>query len=153
MSKFADTVNKFSDMSGEERPNDISDDLPYVIVTAQSMDYDLIRTVPSALSGAATGLGYSHDALVVLSITQYIRNLGYHAVASMNDSALAIPLAVKAGLGECADTNTIGFVFIAAREIYLLLRGRALRDGDAGLHRVTAAAGSTQYHCAKHNGS
>ena len=93
-------VNKFSDMSGEERPNDISDDLPYAIITAQAMDYDLIRTVPSALSGAATGLGYSHDALVVLSIAQYIQNLGYRAVASMNDSALAIPLAIQAGLGE-----------------------------------------------------
>lgn len=64
------------------------------------MDYDLIRTVPSALSSAATGLGYSHDALVVLSIAQYIRNLAYNAIASMNDTALAIPLAIKAGLGE-----------------------------------------------------
>ncbi len=93
-------VNKFSDMSSTERPNDIPEGLDNVIVTAQAMDYDLVRTVPSALSGAATGLGYSHDALVVLSIAQYIRNLGYNAVASMNDSALAIPLAIKAGLGE-----------------------------------------------------
>lgn len=94
-------TNKFSDMSGTERPNDIPPDgLPYVIVTAQPMDYGLIKTVPSALSGAATGLGYSHDALVVLAVTQYIRNLGYQAVASMNDSALAIPLAIQAGLGE-----------------------------------------------------
>lgn len=94
-------TEKFSDMSGTERPNDIPlEGLPYVIVTAQPMDYDLIKTVPSALSGAATGLGYSHDALVVLAVTQYIRNLGYNAVASMNDSALAIPLAIQAGLGE-----------------------------------------------------
>ena len=93
-------THKFSDLSGTERPNDITPDLPYVIVTAQAMDYDLIRTVPSALSGAATGLGYSHDALVVLSVAQYIRNLGYRAIASMNDSALAVPLAIQAGLGE-----------------------------------------------------
>ncbi|MEM7538321.1 MAG: reductive dehalogenase [Chloroflexota bacterium] len=93
-------VNKFSDMSQTEKPQEIPDGLNRVIVTAQAMDYDLIRTVPSALSGAATGLGYSHDALVVLSIAQYIRNLGYHAVASMNDTALAIPLAIQAGLGE-----------------------------------------------------
>ena len=93
-------VNKFSDMSKREKPQEIPAGLDNIIVTAQSMDYDLIRTVPSALSGAATGLGYSHDALVVLSITQYIRNLGYNAIASMNDSALAIPLAIQAGLGE-----------------------------------------------------
>ena len=93
-------VNKFSDMSQTEKPQEITAGLDNVIVTAQAMDYDLVRTVPSALSGAATGLGYSHDALVVLSIAQYIRNLGYNAVASMNDTALAIPLAIKAGLGE-----------------------------------------------------
>ncbi len=92
--------NKFSDMSKREKPQELPDGLNWVIVTAQAMDYDLIRTVPSALSGAATGLGYSHDALTVLSIAQYIRNLGYDAVASMNDTALAIPLAIKAGLGE-----------------------------------------------------
>ena len=93
-------TEKFSDMSGTARPNDIPQELSNVIVTAQAMDYDLIRTVPSALSGAATGLGYSHDALVVLSTAQYIRNLGYNAIASMNDSSLAVPLAIKAGLGE-----------------------------------------------------
>ncbi|MDX1396238.1 MAG: reductive dehalogenase [Gemmatimonadota bacterium] len=93
-------TEKFSDISGTARPNDIPAGLDRVIVTAQAMDYELVRTVPSALSGAATGLGYSHDALVVLSLAQYIRNLGYRAVASMNDSALAIPLAIQAGLGE-----------------------------------------------------
>lgn len=93
-------TNKFSDMSLSEKPQEIPEGLNNVIVVAQAMDYDLIRTVPSALSGAATGLGYSHDAMVVLSIAQYIRNLGYNAVASMNDTALAIPLAIKAGLGE-----------------------------------------------------
>lgn len=93
-------ANKFSDMSQKEKPQEIPVDLSSVIVVAQAMDYDLIRTVPSALSGTATGLGYSHDALVVLSLAQYIRNLGYNAIASLNDSALAIPYAIKAGLGE-----------------------------------------------------
>ena len=91
---------KFSDMSGTERSAEIPTNLTSVIMTAQAMDYDLIRTVPSALSGAATGLGYSYDAMVVLSLAQYIRNLGYNAVASLNDSALAIPMAIQAGLGE-----------------------------------------------------
>ena len=93
-------VHKFSDMSSTARPNDVGPETPHVIVVAQPMDYEMIRTVPSALSGSATGLGYSHDALVVLSVAQYIRNLGYNAVASMNDTALAIPYAIKAGLGE-----------------------------------------------------
>ena len=93
-------ASRFSDMSLTERPPEVDESLPHVIVVAQPMDYDWIRTVPSALSGAATGLGYSHDALVALSIAQYIRNLGYQAVASMNDTSTAIPYAIQAGLGE-----------------------------------------------------
>jgi epoxyqueuosine reductase len=69
-------------------------------VIGQAMDPDLIATAPSALAGAATGLGYSQDALVLLAVAQYIRNLGYRAIPSMNDTALAIPYAIKAGLGE-----------------------------------------------------
>ena len=93
-------TKKFSDMSKREKPQELPEGMTSVIVVAQAMDYELVKTVPSALSGAATGLGYSHDAMVVLSLAQYIRNLGYDAVASMNDTALAIPLAIKAGLGE-----------------------------------------------------
>lgn len=37
---------------------------------------------------------------MLLATAQYIRNLGYQAVPSMNDTALAIPLAIQAGLGE-----------------------------------------------------
>lgn len=93
-------THKYSAQTRIEKPNDLPDGLDSVIVVAQEMDYGLIQTVPSALSGAATGLGYSKDALVVLSVAQYIRNLGYRAVASLNDTALAIPLAIQAGLGE-----------------------------------------------------
>ena len=82
------------------KPNDLPDGITSVIVIGQSMDHGLIQTAPSALSGTATGLGYSQDAAVLLAIAQYIRNLGYQAVPSMNDTALAIPLALAAGLGE-----------------------------------------------------
>lgn len=74
--------------------------MPHVIVIGKSMDFDLTETVPSALAGAATGLAYSRDATTLVALAQYIRNLGYRAEASMNDSALAIPLALQAGLGE-----------------------------------------------------
>lgn len=82
------------------KPNDLGEGLTSVIVIGQSMDHGLIQTAPSALAGTATGLGYSQDAAVLLAIAQYIRNLGYQAIPSMNDSALAIPLALAAGLGE-----------------------------------------------------
>ena len=79
---------------------DLPDDLTHVVVIVNEMDHQTIQTVPSALSGAATGQGYSRDIIAVLSVTQYIRNLGYRAVASLNDTALSIPLAIQAGLGQ-----------------------------------------------------
>lgn len=93
-------THNYSRAAEAEKPQEVSDDLGNVVVIAQSMDRGLLRTAPSALSGAATGAGYSLDAIVLLAVAQYIVNLGYRAVASMNDTALAIPLAIKAGLGE-----------------------------------------------------
>ncbi len=93
-------TERFSAGSGEGKPNDLPDGLTNVIVIGQSMDHDLTRTAPSALAGTATGLGYSLDSVVLLTIAQYVRNLGYEAVPSMNDTALAIPYALEAGLGE-----------------------------------------------------
>ena len=83
-----------------DKPMELPDDLSSVVVIVNEMHHQTIETVPSALSGAATGQGYSRDIIAVLSITQFIRNLGYRAVASLNDTALSIPLAVQAGLGQ-----------------------------------------------------
>jgi len=84
----------------EEKPNDLPPGLTGAIVMGHGMDYELVKTYPSALAGAAVGNGYSDEASTVQRLAQYIRNLGYEAVASMNDTALVIPLAIKAGLGE-----------------------------------------------------
>lgn len=92
--------SRFSDIDGVEKAPQISTELEHVIVVAIPMDYELIQTVPSALGSAATGLGYSNDAALLIALTQYIRGLGYQAIASLNDTALCIPYAIKAGLGE-----------------------------------------------------
>ncbi|MGB7320672.1 MAG: reductive dehalogenase domain-containing protein [Albidovulum sp.] len=81
-------------------PNDLPLGLTHVIVMGHAMDFDLVDTYPSALAGASTGREYSHEAAIVMQLAAYIRNLGYRAVASMNDTALVIPYAIKAGLGE-----------------------------------------------------
>lgn len=81
-------------------PNEIPDGVTHVIVLGHAMDFDLVATYPSALAGASTGLEYSHEAAIVIQLATYIRNLGFEAMASMNDTALVIPYAVKAGLGE-----------------------------------------------------
>ena len=93
-------THNYSRKDQREKPMDLPDGLTSVVVIVNQMDQETIKTVPSALSGAATGQGYSEDIISVLSLTQYIRNLGYTAIASLNDTALSIPLAIQAGLGE-----------------------------------------------------
>ena len=81
-------------------PNALPDGMSHVIVMGHEMDKGLVDTYPSALAGAATGREYSHEAAIVMQLAAYIRNLGYQAIASMNDTALVVPYAIKAGLGE-----------------------------------------------------
>ncbi|WP_299880165.1 reductive dehalogenase [uncultured Sulfitobacter sp.] len=88
-------------------PNDLPEGLTHVIVLGHEMEEDLVATYPSALAGAATGREYSHEAAVVMQLAAYIRNLGYEATASMNDTGLVIPFAVKAGLGEYARNQMV----------------------------------------------
>ncbi|MDH3648787.1 MAG: reductive dehalogenase [Saprospiraceae bacterium] len=74
--------------------------LTNVIVLVLPMDYALGQTFPAAVSGTTTGLGYSSSLHCSSALAQFITNLGYEAHASMNDTALNIPLAIQAGLGE-----------------------------------------------------
>ncbi len=90
-----------------DAPNDLPDGMTSVIVLGHEMDADLVATYPSALAGAATGREYSHEASIVMQLAAYIRNLGYEAVASMNDTGLVIPYAIKAGLGEYARNQMV----------------------------------------------
>ena len=90
-----------------EAPNELPEGMTSVIVLGHEMDAELVATYPSALAGAATGREYSHEASVVMQLAAYVRNLGYEAVASMNDTALVIPYAVKAGLGEYARNQLV----------------------------------------------
>jgi epoxyqueuosine reductase len=79
---------------------EIPQEFKYAIVIITEMDYETVHTYPSALGGAASGLGYSKEAFVSTSLAQFISNLGYQAIASMNDTALGIPMAIDAGLGQ-----------------------------------------------------
>lgn len=79
---------------------DLPEHMKYAIMLIIPMDYDLSKTFPAALSGAATGIGYSYGLNCAVSLAQFITNLGYDAIASLNDTALSIPMAIEAGLGE-----------------------------------------------------
>lgn len=60
--------HRYSQATEEEVPMDLPEGLSSVIVVAHEMDHDLLRTVPSALSRTATGVGYSKDVVTVLSL-------------------------------------------------------------------------------------
>lgn len=84
----------------EHEPLELPSGVKYAIALAVEMDYEMVRTSPTQISGAATGLGYSRMAFVAGLLAQFIRSLGYRAIPSGNDTALSIPIAVDAGLGE-----------------------------------------------------
>jgi reductive dehalogenase len=88
--------------TGSCRENDIEipEDYQYVVNIAVLMDYDHYRYSPTASAGGTTGLGYSKMAFTAGLTAQFLRQLGYRAIPSGNDSALSIPLAIQAGLGE-----------------------------------------------------
>jgi len=90
-----------------EAPVDLPEGMTSVIVLGHQMDAPLVQTYPSALAGAATGREYSHEAAIVIQLAAFIRNMGYNAVASMNDTGLVIPYAIKAGLGEYARNQLV----------------------------------------------
>ncbi len=92
--------NSFHPHTHEHTPVDIPEEFEYAVVMAHEMNYELIQTSPAFGGFASTGRGYSMMAFVASSLAHYIRSLGYKAIPSGNDTALSIPIAVDAGLGE-----------------------------------------------------
>ena len=91
--------HRFNRKTGEGVPMDFPKSMRYAVMLILPMDYELGKTFPSALSGATTGLGYATSLNCANTLAQFITNLGFNALASMNDTALNIPMAIKAGLG------------------------------------------------------
>ncbi|MBK6864825.1 MAG: reductive dehalogenase [Ideonella sp.] len=93
-------TKSFSTKTLAEKPYGIPDGLSNVIVIVTAMNYEAVKTYPSATAGIAVGHGYSKDCELAQNIATYILNLVYRAVACVNDTSLAIPYAIAAGLGE-----------------------------------------------------
>ncbi len=82
------------------QPVDVPEAYQYVIVMAIEMDAEAIATSPAYAAASATGVGYSRMAFAASCLAGFIRDLGYRAIPAGNDTALSIPLAIDAGLGE-----------------------------------------------------
>jgi epoxyqueuosine reductase len=81
-------------------PIQIPDGIESAIVMAIKMDARRILASPSFEASTATGVGYSRMAFSIACLAEFLRNLGYRALPMGNDTALSIPLAIDAGLGE-----------------------------------------------------
>jgi epoxyqueuosine reductase len=81
-------------------PVDIAPEFQYAVVMAVRMDAAGIMDAPTFRAGTATGVGYSRMAFCIACLAEFLRNLGYRALPMGNDTALSIPLAIDAGLGE-----------------------------------------------------
>jgi reductive dehalogenase len=92
--------HEFSLVTREHYPIELPEGLSHAIVLAVAMDYEGMKTSPTAVAGAATGLGYSRMAFTANLLAAFIRFLGWRAVPAGNDTALSVPLALAAGLGE-----------------------------------------------------
>jgi epoxyqueuosine reductase len=92
----------FNPLTNVHQPNPlrVPQDYRYAVVMALEMDYDLFNCAPGYLMSGAVGREYSRMAVVSTQVATFIRSLGYRAVAAGNDTALSIPLAIDAGLGE-----------------------------------------------------
>jgi epoxyqueuosine reductase len=86
------------DRSGD--PVVIPPEYRYAIVMGIAMDREAVVTSPAYGSATATGVGYSRMAFTIACMAQFLRNLRYNAIPMGNDTALSIPLAIDAGLGQ-----------------------------------------------------
>jgi reductive dehalogenase len=92
--------HEYNTITQEHYPIEIPTDCCNAIIIGIPMDFEAIRTSPTAIQGAAVGLGYSEMVFVTSLLATFIRGIGYTAIPCGNDTALSIPLALAGGLGE-----------------------------------------------------
>ncbi|MDW7739482.1 MAG: reductive dehalogenase [Bacillota bacterium] len=101
---FSDENPEYADIKSprvlENKVAVIPESIQYSVVILQEMDYDGIRTAPTSTQMGTTHLLYSKIAYTAMNTAEFIRSLGYNAIPSANCTALNVPLAIDAGLGE-----------------------------------------------------
>ena len=84
----------------EDRKQVIPKEMEKAIVMIVAMDKEGIDAAPTMTELATTARTYSQLATLAFGMAEFIRALGYHALPTINDTALSIPLAIDAGLGQ-----------------------------------------------------
>ena len=80
----------------------IPKEMKYVVVLLHEWGKDLDGTehAPTLLTEGLSTLAYARMAPTLWMLAEFIRGLGYNAIPAANDTALSIPLAIDAGLGQ-----------------------------------------------------
>lgn len=84
----------------EDRSLVIPREVQYAIVMLFEMDEEGIARAPILIEQATVMATYSRISFVTVMVAEFLRGLGYHAIPSANCTALSIPLAIEAGLGQ-----------------------------------------------------
>jgi reductive dehalogenase len=76
--------------------------LPYAVVLATEMDYDMVSSAPHTPTAVESGYNYARGAYITTILSRWFGAMGYKAIAEHNRhfDMLMVPLAVDAGLGE-----------------------------------------------------
>ena len=78
-----------------------------VIVIMVEMDYHAMAAAPSWMADATVGNAYANAIRIAGQMAVFLRQLGYQAVASMNDLGINAPYAAAAGLAESARNGQV----------------------------------------------
>jgi epoxyqueuosine reductase len=79
----------------------LPESVQYAIVIINVQPRALTQIAPSSIASvASTNQGYAQGGLTAVALAQAIRSLGYVAIPCMNSTAMSVPLAIDAGLGE-----------------------------------------------------
>ncbi len=99
---FSDETNKAYPAPTllEDRKQVIPKEMDKAMVMAVAMDKAGIDAAPTVTEQATTARTYEQLSTLVLGMAEFIRALGYNALPMLNDTALSIPLAIDAGLGQ-----------------------------------------------------
>ncbi|WP_017754175.1 reductive dehalogenase [Calidifontibacillus oryziterrae] len=102
--RFSDEMPEYENIVSPTKLDDgtrvIPASMKYAIVVLVDMDNESLQYAPTMLARAASVKAYADLTNLTLNIAGFIKTLGYNAIPSINCTALSIPLAIDAGLGE-----------------------------------------------------
>ena len=84
----------------EDKALVIPKEVQHAVVMLFEMDEEGMARAPTAIEFATTLTAYSRISFATVMVAEFLRGLGYHAIPSANCTALSIPLAIEAGLGQ-----------------------------------------------------